>query len=261
MGNALQEQGQLDEAIDAYDKALSLKPDYAEAYYNIGVTFKEQGKLDKALEFFEKALSSRPDYAEAYNNMGNALQEQGKPEEAVESFEKALSLKPDYAEAYNNMGNALQEQGKPEEAVESFEKALSLKPDYAESHRNLSFIKRYTEADDQIVQAEELYKEEKLSEDQKCNLNFTLAKMYEDIGKLDQAFSHLSEGNALRKKLLNYSINQDKELFSRLKNAQPHLKKSSLEITEGSIEPIPIFIIGMPRSGTTLGRTNNIITF
>ena len=91
-----------------------------------------------------------------------------------------------------------------------------------------------------------------MKEDAKCHLSFALAKMYEDIGELDQAFSHLSEGNALRKKLLNYSINRDKELFIRLKKTQPNLQKSSVEIKENLIKPTPIFILGMPRSGTTL---------
>ena len=76
--------------------------------------------------------------------------------------------------------------------------------------------------------------------------------MYEDIGKLDQVFRHLSEGNALRKKLLKYSINQDQVLFTKLKNAQPNLLKNKLKINKTSSEVSPIFILGMLRSGTTL---------
>ena len=76
--------------------------------------------------------------------------------------------------------------------------------------------------------------------------------MYEDTGDMDKSFAFLTEGNILRKKLLNYSIDQDKSLFSKLKKTQPHLLKSSLEIKDSSPDPIPIFILGMPRSGTTL---------
>ena len=136
MGNVLQEQSKLDEAIEAYNKALSLNPDYAEAYSNMGIALKEHGKLEEAIEAFNKALSIKPDYAEAYNNMGNALQDQGKLEEAIEAYNKALSIKPDYAEAYNNMGNALKDQGKLEEAIEAYNKALSIKPDNAEAYNN-----------------------------------------------------------------------------------------------------------------------------
>ena len=91
-----------------------------------------------------------------------------------------------------------------------------------------------------------------MDDDARCNLSFALAKMYEDVGKLDQTFSHLSEGNALRKKLLKYSINQDHKLFTKLKNTQPHFLKNSLQINDKPIEATPIFILGMPRSGTTL---------
>ena len=184
--------------------------------------------------------------------MGSAIQDQGKLEEAIEAYNKALSIKPDYAGVYNNIGSALNEQGKLEEAIEAYYQAISIKPDYAEAHRNLSLIKKYKGNDDQIFQVQELYKRKDLSDDAKCKLSFTLAKMYEDIGKLDLTFGYLSKGNVLRKKLLKYSINQDKELFTNLRNTQPYLQKSSLDIKERAIKPNPIFILGMPRSGTTL---------
>ena len=97
------------------------------------------------------------------------------------------------------MGVALKDQGNLKEALKAYSKALSLKPDYAEVHRNLSTIKKYTLDDKQFLQVEELYKREDLREDARCSLSFALAKMYEDIGKIDQSFSYLSEGNALRK--------------------------------------------------------------
>ena len=252
MGDALQQQGKLEEAIGAFNKALSFKPDYAEACNNMGDALQQQGKLEEAIGAFNKALSFKPDYAEAYNNMGTALQKQGKPEEAIEVYNKALSIKPDFPDAHNNIGNALQDQGKLDEATEAYIKALTIRPDYATAHYNLSSIKKYKEDDNQINQVQELFKRKGLSDDIRCHLSFTLAKMYEDIGKLDKAFSHLSEGNALRKKLLNYSIDQDKSLFTKLKRTQPKILKNSLKIGESSIEPTPIFILGMPRSGTTL---------
>ncbi|MDC3129172.1 tetratricopeptide repeat protein [Paracoccaceae bacterium] len=251
-GNVFKDQGKLEEAIEAYRKALTIKPEYAEAYNNMGIAFQDQGKLDKAIDAYNKALSIKPEYAEAYYNMGVSLQEQGKLDEAVEAYNTALSIKPEYAEAYNNMGIAFQEQGKLDEAVEAYNTALSIKPEYAEAHRNVSTIKKYTVNDAQFLQVQKYYYEDGLRDDTICNLSFALAKMYEDIGKLDEAFTHLSEGNALRKKSLKYSINQDKELFTKLKNTQPHLLENSLERKEISIDPIPIFILGMPRSGTTL---------
>jgi len=102
----------------------------------MGVTLQEQGKLDEALEAYKKAVSFKPDYAEAYYNMGNALQDQGKLDEAIEAYNKALAIKPGNAEAYNNMGKALQELGKLEDAIEAYNKSLAIKPDYAEAVEN-----------------------------------------------------------------------------------------------------------------------------
>ena len=129
--------GQLDASVGAYKKALSIKPDYAEAYYNMGVILKHQGKLEEAIEACNKALVIKPDNAEAYNNMGIALQEQGKLEESIEAYNKALAIKPDYADAYYNMGGTLQEQRKLEDALEAYNKALAIKPDYAEASNNM----------------------------------------------------------------------------------------------------------------------------
>ena len=133
-GAVLKGLGQLDLSVDAFDKALAIKPDYADAHYNMGLVLQEQGKLEEAIEAYNKALAIKPDYVEVYNNMGNALKEQGKLEEAIEAFNKALAIKPDHAFAYSNMGIALQEHGKLEEAIESYNKAIAIKPDYADSY-------------------------------------------------------------------------------------------------------------------------------
>jgi tetratricopeptide (TPR) repeat protein len=178
MGASAAQIGQLDDAILAFQKALSIKPDYAEAYNNIGNVLKDQDKMKEAIEAYNKALSIKPDYAEPFNNMGNAFRDQGRLNEAIKVYKKALSIKPDYAEAYNNMGIALKDQGKLEKAVEAFTKALAIKPDYAEAYRNLSPVKKYTENDKQFLQVQKLYKRDGLSGDTRCHLNFALAKMY-----------------------------------------------------------------------------------
>ena len=137
--------GKFEKAIEAYKKAISIKPDYAEAHNNIGNALQDQGKLDDAIEAFNKALSIKPDYAEAYNNLGITLKEKGKFDEAIEAYNKALSIKPDYAEVCNNLGNVLQDQGKLDEAIEAYNKALSIKPDYAEVYTNTTeILKVYT---------------------------------------------------------------------------------------------------------------------
>ena len=139
IGAANQGLGQLDHALTAYKKAVSIQPNFAEAYYNMGNVLQDQGKLKEAIGAFEKAVSIKPNYAEAYNNMGVALQNQGNLEKAMDAYRKVLSIKPDFSEAYNNMGVTLKNQNKMEEAVEAYEKALRIRPNYAEAYNNLGF--------------------------------------------------------------------------------------------------------------------------
>jgi protein O-GlcNAc transferase len=120
---------QYDAAIDCYKQALKIKPDYADAHYNMGVALKKKGKLDAAIESYKQALKIKPDYADAHYNMGFALQEKGELDAAIESYKQALKIKPDYADALSNMGNALQEKGELDAAIESYKQALKIKPD------------------------------------------------------------------------------------------------------------------------------------
>ena len=128
---------QFDAAIESYKQALRIKPDYADAYYNMGVALNDKGDPEAAIESYKQALRIKPDYAKAYNNMGVALNDKGDPEAAIESYKQALRIKPDYADAYNNMGSALKDKGDLEEAIDSYKQALRIKPDYAEGHSNL----------------------------------------------------------------------------------------------------------------------------
>ena len=252
MGIALKNQGKLEEAIEAYNKALEIKPDYAEAYYNMGNALKEQGKLEEAIEAYKKALAIKPDNAEAYNNMGIALKEQGKLEEVIEAYNKALAIKPDYADAYNNMGVTLQEQGKLEEAIEAYKKALAIKPDYTEVHRHLSAVTKYKPDNAQISEVEALLEKTDSNDTDRCHLFYTHAKMQEDTGYLSAAFDSYVDGGGLRQKLLKYEFKQDEHFFDQIKRTAPKFKDVALNATSEPIRHTPIFILGMPRSGTTL---------
>lgn len=137
MGNALQKKGQHEEAIKAYNKAIKLNPDFVEAYNNMGNAFQAQGKLEDAVNACSKALAINPNHAQAYNSLGNALKEQGSLEEAIEAYNKALAIKPDHAEAYHNIGNVLQAQGKLEKAIEAYNKSMVIKPDSADNYNNM----------------------------------------------------------------------------------------------------------------------------
>ena len=137
------DQGNLDEAVDCYRRALALAPDCAKTYNNLGAALQQQGKLDEAVASCRRALELEPDYAEAHGNLGIALQDQGKLDEAVAAHRRALELKPDEAKAHNNLGNALKDQGRLDEAMTCYRLAMELKPELAEAHTNLLLTLQY----------------------------------------------------------------------------------------------------------------------
>ncbi len=286
LGIMLQELGRLEEAESSYTQAIVLKPDYAEARYNLGMTLRELGRLEEAESSYTQAIVLKPDYAEAHNNLGNTLRELGRLEEAESSYTQAIVLKPDYAEAHNNLGNTLRELGRLEEAEARYRQsialksgfaeahnnlgvtleelgrleeaeagywqAIALKSDYASAHRHLAEIKLFEKRDEQFLQMQELVLDESCSDEKRCQLSFALAKASEDLGDFERAFKYYCEGNVLRKKILNYDINQDIELFKQLKTCYSRIEKKSLKSETLSNKLTPIFIVGMPRSGTTL---------
>lgn len=184
--------------------------------------------------------------------MGNALQDLGKLDEAITSYNKSLSLKPDYAEVHKNVAHALKDQGKLDEAIISYNKSLSLNPDYAEVYRNLSSLIEYKSEDTQVTLVGEMIKRSDLKDDDRCQLKYTYAKMNEDLGDLGAAYDNYSSGGKLRQKLLSYDFKQDKLTFEQIKNLAPKLKEFAFSKPFDASTNTPIFILGMPRSGSTL---------
>ncbi len=127
-------------AIASYDKALEIKPDKDEAWYNRGIALDDLGRLEDAIASYDKALEFKPDKDEAWNNRGIALYNLGRLEEAIASYDKALEFKPDDHEAWNNRGIALGNLGWLEDAIASYDKALEIKPDYREAWYNRGYI-------------------------------------------------------------------------------------------------------------------------
>ena len=138
MGIALGSKGEVKAAINSYKQALQINPDYAEAYNNMGMTLHSEGDPQAAIGCYSKAVSINPNYAEAYNNMGNVLNDTGALEAAIKSYKHALRIRPNYAEAYNNMGGSLSDRGDLVAAINSYKQALEIKPSYAEVHYNLA---------------------------------------------------------------------------------------------------------------------------
>ena len=142
-GSALQGKGDLDEAIESFRIALTINPDHAYAFFNLGNVFTKKNYFNLAIENYRKAIKITPNYAEAYFNMGNAFKANGEFDIAIDAYTQALKIRADYAEVYNNIGLALFQKHILDSARENFEKAIAIKPDYAEAHNNLGITFRY----------------------------------------------------------------------------------------------------------------------
>jgi tetratricopeptide (TPR) repeat protein len=137
LGNALKNQGKIEEAIVHFNKALQINPGYSKAHNNLGTALASQGKTDEAIKHFGIALYINPNYAAAHSNIGVALAGRNEIEKAIVHFRAALRLKPNSANVHSNLGAALVRQGKLQEALEHLYIALRLKPDDVQTYKNL----------------------------------------------------------------------------------------------------------------------------
>jgi len=253
IGIILLDIGQLDDAVNSYKAAIKIKPSFAQAHYNLGVVLQDLKRLDEAVISYKAAIVFQPDYSDAHYNLGIVLHDTGQLDMAIKSLQTAIIIKPKNAETHKYLGNTFQSNGQIDEAIKCYEKALSIKPNHADAHRNLSTVKRYTKGDTQIILMEELLSSITMSRSDQIYLCFALAKAKEDLGEKDELFKVLNEGNRLRKQELNYSLDIDlnKNLnIKRLFNLAPSIPEKSVSYKPSKIRPI--FIVGMPRSGTSL---------
>jgi len=140
LGNALLKNGRLNEAIAQFQTAVEIDPNYVGAYCNFGNALFQNRQFHKAIERYEKALQINPNYAEAHSNLGAAFFQIGELDDAVAEYQKALAINPDYAEPHSNLGNALSHKGRLDEAAAQYQKALAIKPDYPEAYYNLGIV-------------------------------------------------------------------------------------------------------------------------
>lgn len=252
LANLLKLEGKFDEAIKNYRLAIRFKPDYVEAHFNLGNSFKQQAKFIDAEKSYKQAIFYKPNFAEAYNNLGVIFKEKGQYIHAEKNCRKAISFKSDYAEAYHNLGVIQQAKGELENAKKNYQISVKIKPDYVESYRHLTLVKKFNTKDSDYLNMKKLYLNNELSKKQRCHICFGLAKANEDMNNIKKAYDYYQEGNTLRKEELNYHINEDQQKFERLKLNFKKLFNYSLNTNKFKSNIKPIFIVGMPRSGTTL---------
>ena len=225
-----------------------------ENFIKDGNSLKNQGKKQEAILSYKKALKIESDNSEIYNKIGITYSELDNFEEAILSYTKAIKFNSKYSIAYNNLGNALQFKGDLKLAETSYEKAIQIQPNFSLAYRNLSTVRKFKEGDAILMKMLNLNKNNNLSLEDKINLNYALGKAYNDLRSFKKAFTYFNKANNLNNNKIKYTIKNDENFFKIIKNL---FSNNILPLTEKDIKKKylikhPIFILGMPRSGSTL---------
>ena len=275
-------------AIQSFEKAAKFNPQNPLLHYNIGLSYQILGQINEAIKFYKQALELKPEFAEAWNNLGAAQQIEGNWESAEISYIKSLTFKKDYAEAHNNLGTIHNLRNKYEEAQKCFEAAIKHNPNYAPAHTNLcELLEKLNRPIDMLVQVEfakehlksvpadiryfealGAYRQKefeeansiisaisinKISEQRKSSFLHLSAQIAHQLGYFDKAFNLFDDMNKHLKKSIEYTKHDVEGYFQRIKRDSESIPSSSVLMPNVKNEkPVPVFLIGFPRSGTTL---------
>jgi tetratricopeptide (TPR) repeat protein len=249
---ALKDLDRLDEAAELMCRALVIEGRSDKLYVHYATVLLDQKKIDDAAAAAARAIAITPNNHDAVNLMGRVAFERGELDESLSHYRKALALKPDLADAYNNMGNVLKELGKLDAAHAAYLEALRLDPSIAGVYVNLADSKKFAAGDLHLAAMEELAaKTDGLSKTDRMQLDFGLSKAYADLRDHDRSFRHLLAGNAAKRSAIAYDEQATFALFDRIE-ALFTRELIAAKSGGGDPSPVPIFVIGMPRSGTTL---------
>ena len=286
LGICYKNSGRIQDSIASFEKAISLNSRYADAYYNLSNVYELAGKDNLSFEANLKAVNYGSKNIKPYIQLSEKMMHRGRnddaivyldharsidskdPElgicysdclsklerydEAIKCLENVLKHDPNNSDVHNNIGSLLMDQGQPHEALLAFEKAISLNKNNARSSFNMAQIKKYNTDDPHLSLMRKLYQSNNLNKDDRCLLSFALGKAYEDIGDIQKEFLYLKEGNAIRRNQVKYDEANDINEFIKLRSNIPEINRHSLNINDIDVDIVPIFIVGMPRSGTTL---------
>jgi tetratricopeptide (TPR) repeat protein len=249
---ALKDLERLDEAAELLRRALVIESRIDKYHMHYASVLLDQHKTDEAAAAAECALALNPDSHDSANVMGRVAFERGDLDGSLVFYRRALALKPDLADAHNNMGNTLKELGQLDEAEQAYREALRFDANITGIYLNFADSKKFEAGDEHLAAMETLAaKSEGLSNTDRMQLDFALAKAYSDLKDYDRSFKHLLTGNAAKRKTVAYDEKSAFALFDRIEAVfTPELiaQKSG----GGDPSSSPIFVIGMPRSGTTL---------
>ncbi len=247
----LKQLGRYEEALSHLESAKTLMPTTATIRASIAQTLVLNEQFEIAEQECLEGLQLEPASGELHHHLAMAMRGLRRHGEAMSHFEVAAATQPRNYSLLLNMGNTALEMGDLSLAEETFKRLVEVAPQVGSHHRSLASVHRYSIDDPHIAVMERCLRSESSREQDPIDLHFALAKAYDNIGQYETAFSHLKLGNDLYRRTITYDEGRAVELFDLL---QRSISKQSLLPSAGSsaLSDRPIFIVGMPRSGTSL---------
>ena len=276
----------VESAVDCFSRALGLNPDFAVAHYNLGAARERQGRPAEAVASLRRAIALAPDMGRAYSRLGNLLQAQGDEAGARDCFRRAGELLPDAGErdlekaklllsegraaeaephlrsaiasdpgnslAHAVLGDLLGQMGRFDEAIATLRKATELDPGRVGAWHNLATLTRFSSADDRLIKTmAEILERPDRSDFDRTMLHFALGKAYDDLGEPERAIGHFDRGNALERRKHKFdraAFAAEVDQLIGTFTADYFARHAAI----GTASELPVLILGMPRSGTTL---------
>ncbi len=248
LANVYRNSGRRELAEETYRKALGLRPNFPEANLNRAGILLELGRPREAVSAVRKAIAQRPSSADAFQVLGRALDAVGDIEDAIVAHRQAIAINPRNPQYYADLGSTLMAYGRRDAALEAYRDALRIDPDRAEWRRMLGLI------GDPATGIEERIASFRMAEpgsSARMHLAFDLGRAYEEDGDYQRAMPYLLEANKLRRAAVDYSPLQSEQAFAEIRQSFT-AETFATHAGAGNPDPTPIFVLGMPRSGTTL---------
>ena len=250
--NALEE---AQKAISSYQKAIRIQPNYAPAHNNLGMVFGELGEFEKAISSYQMAIKIQSNYLAAHYNLGMVFQKMREHQKAINCFQKAIQIKSNHALAHNNLGMVFQELGEFEKAISSYQMAVKYEPENLAHYYYLSDLKEEILHSNLKNKIYEIIKRRNSTKKNIAYGNFLLSRYELKAKNYKKEFNYLLKGHHY------YFESRSKQFKTQVKywlNVLPNIKelvnlnKSSKNIKKNNNKINPIFIIGVPRCGSTL---------
>ena len=246
--------GAVDQAINMLENCTKIAPDYALAWENLAKMYRQKDdpdSLQKAAFCFSKATELRPDWAEGWAGLGTMQTRSSQHKEGIESYRKSIELKANQPRVHLSLGHVYKTTGNQEECINSYNEAISFDNNFGEAYWSLANLKTYKFSGEEILNMKERVELTEVPEREKVHFLFSLGKAFEDMGSYDESFEYYKRGNDLNRGRTTYDPKAIEALSERLKLFFTEDRFNKYK-GSGDNSNSPIFIVGLPRSGSTL---------